>query len=492
MAVSPERRKHSAPLGQHAWAGALLCFLILVPSLLFADIIYLKNGRKIVGQVTKQDARQVTYEVDGGEFSIAMTLVDHIEKSDAPATPHVQPPPPTSRNLPLALTPPADSTAQISQVIRDDAVDEAYLTHLTDEAVHNPTSDNLRKLKQGFQTAAAFLTRKGDPEGAIAKYREAIKYVPHDPDLTLALGYLFWKQQHYLEAVDLLLPEADQHPQAPDYLVLLGSAYYGMENLDQAIVEWNKALAIHDNPQVRQAVERAQREQEVSGSYSELRSPYFLLRYDGQQNEKLSGEILSSLDGSFQNLVLDLDYSPSEPIVVILYPSQAFRDITRTPRWVGALNDGKIRVPVSGLTQMTPDLARVLKHELTHSFIRLMTLGHCPTWFNEGLAQLEEGATTTALGNQLTRALAAGKIPEYAALEGPFVDLPTDQATLVYAKSLAALEYLRDSFGMGEIQRMLRQMPSTDFSTVLQTETRLTYPEFEQEVASYVMKKYGQ
>jgi hypothetical protein len=158
---------------------------------------------------------------------------------------------------------------------------------------------------------------------------------------------------------------------------------------------------------------------------------------------------------------------------------------------VGALNDGKIRVPVSGLTQMTPKLAQVLKHELTHSFVRLITLGHCPTWFNEGLAQLEEGSTTAALGSQLARALAAGKIPAYASLEGSFVSLPPDQASLVYAKSLAALEYLRDAFGMGEVRRMLRQMPSSDFSAVLQDEVRMNYSNFEEEVANYVVKKYG-
>jgi hypothetical protein len=222
-----------------------------------------------------------------------------------------------------------------------------------------------------------------------------------------------------------------------------------------------------------------------------LRSEHFLLRYDGQQNEKLSGEILNSLDGSFQDLVLDLDYSPTEAIVVILYPNQAFRDITRTPGWVGALNDGKIRMPVSGLTQMTPDLARVLKHELTHSFVRLITLGHCPTWFNEGLAQLEEGSTTAALGSQLALALAGGKIPDYASLEAPFVSLPPDQVVMAYAKSLAALEYLRDTFGMGEVRRILRQMTSSDFHTVLQDEMRMSYSTFETEVANYVAKKYG-
>ncbi|MGA2985572.1 MAG: hypothetical protein ABSG32_17305 [Terriglobia bacterium] len=486
-----EVRKPFAFQVKAAWGRGLLCALLLFPSPLLADVIYLKNGRQIVGQVTKEDEKQVYYEADGGEFAVSKSIVDHVEKSDAPAAPPAQSAPRPSRDVPLPITPPVDSSIEMSGVIHDDAVDEAYLTQLADDAARNSTPENLRKLKQGFQAAALFLTRKGDPEAAIVKYRESLKYLPHDQALTLALGYSLWKQEHYLEAVDLLSPEADRYPHSPDFRVLLGSAYYGMENLDQAITEWSQALAVGDNPQLRQAVARAQRERDVSGSYSELRSEHFLLRYDGQQNEKLSGGILTSLDGSFLDLVLDLDYSPSETIVVILYPNQDFRDITRTPTWVGALNDGKIRVPVSGLTSMTPDLARVLKHELTHSFVRQITLGRCPIWFNEGLAQLEEGATTAALGSQLARAFAAGKTPAYSSMEGSFVGLPADQVPLAYAKSLAALEYLRDVFGMGEIRRMLRQMASTDFGTVLQDEVRMDYPSFEAEVANYVMKKYG-
>ena len=492
MAGHPEIRQRFAPRGKAAWGEGFLCILLLFPSLLLADVIYLKNGRTIVAQITKEDEKQVYYEADGGEFAVSKSMVDHVAKSDVPAPGPGQASPRPSRDVPLPLTLPVDSSIEEgSAVIHDDTVDEAYLTRLADDANHNPTPEKLHQLKQGFQAAAVFLTRKGDPEAAIIKYREAIKYLPHDQGLTLALGYLLWKQDHYLEAVDLLLPEADRYPQSPNFLVLLGSAYYGMENLDQAITEWNRALALQDNPRLREAVERAQREQEVSGAYSELSSEHFLLRYDGQQNEKLSGEILNSLNGSLQDLVLDLDYSPSEAIVVILYPNRGFRDITRTPAWVGALNDGKIRVPVSGLTQMTPDLARVLKHELTHSFVRQITLGHCPTWFNEGLAQLEDGSTTAAMGSQLARALAAGKIPAYASLEESFVDLPADQVALAYAKSLAALEYLRDVLGMGEVRRMLRQMPSADFSTVLQDELRMSYPAFEEEVANYVAKKYG-
>jgi hypothetical protein len=34
-------------------------------------------------------------------------------------------------------------------------------------------------------------------------------------------------------------------------------------------------------------------------------------------------------------------------------------------------------------------------------------------------------------------------------------------------------------------------MAKADFSTVLQDEVRMTYPAFEDEVSSYVLKKYG-
>jgi hypothetical protein len=63
---------------------------------------------------------------------------------------------------------------------------------------------------------------------------------------------------------------------------------------------------------------------------------------------------------------------------------------------------------------------------------------------------------------------------------------------LAYAKSLAALEYLQTNFDMGEICKMLKAMASQpDFSVILQDELHLSYPAFEQEVANYLVKKYG-
>lgn len=471
--------------------------LILSPTACRAETIHLKNGRKIVAEIVREDARQIFVMRGGGEFAIPRTMVERIEKSsgleEATNDSTVETPSDRTRDLPLPPPPSEETGAEAgSHAVKDDTIDKVYLQHLDEEASRHPSSENLRRLTQGYQEAAIFLTRQGNPEGALDLYRHALKLAPKDLALTLAMAYLLVKQTYYNEAIALLLPTQDEFPNSPAIPMLLGSAYYAQEDLNRAIAEWKKSLALKEDPRLREAVTKAEQEQNVAGSYLEIRGEHFLVRYEGRETEGLVRDLLNTLEATFRDLSLELDYVPHETIIVLLYPDQAFRDITRSASWVGALNDGKIRVPVSGLTTMTPELARVLRHELTHSFVRQITVGRCPTWFNEGLAQLEEGATSAALGSQLARAFVNNKPPPFSALEASFMGLAPDQVALAYAKSLAALEYLRDTYGLGEIQRLLKLIPSSpNVGRLLQDELRLSYEAFEQEVANYIVKRYG-
>lgn len=462
-----------------------------------ADVIYLKNGHQIIAKVLSEGAKQVVYESGGGEISIPRSLVDHIVKGsvDLDTAPPAEAPRHAIPAIDLPL-PAADAAqpalADPSEVITDSAIDPARLQHLDDEMLRSPNFETRSRLVHGYHNAAIYLTQQGNPEAAIDLYRHALKFVPDDLALTLGLSYLLVKQTHYNGAIELLLPAAVEYPKSADIPMLLGSAYYSSENLDRAIEQWKKALALQDSQPLREALTKAEKEKETASSYEQIESTHFLLRYDGTEAKGLGKEILGTLEASFRDLQLDLDYYPRETIVVLVYSKDAFRDVTRSPTWVGALNDGKIRVPVSGLTDVTPELARLLKHELTHSFVHLITLDRCPVWFNEGLAQLEEGATTATMGTQLTREMTSGRAPSFKALEPSFMKLPEDQVPLAYAKSLAALEYLRETYGMAEIRQLLKAMASNpDFNSLIEQDLRLNYASFETEVSSYVEKKYG-
>jgi hypothetical protein len=142
---------------------------------------------------------------------------------------------------------------------------------------------------------------------------------------------------------------------------------------------------------------------------------------------------------------------------------------------------------------MTSDLARVLKHELAHSFITQLSGGRCPPWLHEGIAQFLEPKTLGGDGHQLSVLFKAQRDIPLNALEGSFQNFSGGQAFLAYAESLAAVSYINDSYGMGDIQRIL-QLISQGSSTeaALRSTIHSDYGQFESDLAKYLTDKYGE
>src|SRR5258708_25657056 len=140
----------------------------------------------------------------------------------------------------------------------------------------------------------------------------------------------------------------------------------------------------------------------------------------------------------------------AKSISVSLYTGQAFCDVPQAPAWTAAMNDGKIRIPVSGLTSMTPSLQRVLRHELTHSFIDQIARGRAPQWLHEGVAQLEEPASSASVGPRLALLYASGNQVPLSQLEDSFMNLSRNEAAVVYAEAPAAVECIKIPPGIAE------------------------------------------
>jgi len=167
--------------------------------------------------------------------------------------------------------------------------------------------------------------------------------------------------------------------------------------------------------------------------------------------------------------------------------------VTRAPSWSGAINDGKLRIPVNGLNAMTSQLARVLKHELAHTFINQLSAGRCPPWLHEGIAQMLEPKSLGSDGRQLAQMFKAQRNIPLNALEGSFLRFSGSEAYVAYAESLAAVSYIDDSYGMGDIQRIL-QLLSQGNSTeaALRATIHSDYGQLEAEVGKYLADKYGE
>ena len=178
---------------------------------------------------------------------------------------------------------------------------------------------------------------------------------------------------------------------------------------------------------------------------------------------------------------------------MILYTQQAFADITRAPGWVGALNDGRLRVPVQGLASMTPDLSRVLKHELTHSFVQQKTHGRAPTWIQEGLGAVDgrkRGAVK--MPSVLLEIYETGHAPSLGNLEGSWMGFPRDAAAYAYAWALANIEYIVQADGMGDVERILDQIGAgSSTEAALQMCCTAITTDLMQSTADYLRKTYA-
>jgi tetratricopeptide (TPR) repeat protein len=461
-----------------------------------ADTIVLKNGRRILALSVVEEGDKVKYMTSAGELSLPKSIVDHIERGGAVAMGDSA----GSAAANLSIAPPAmppsgsaggSGNEEIERAaVHDGGIDRGYIAKLEGEARTGAQRARFNAAI-GHHAAATFELTRGDMEHALGDERTALTFAPEEPALLMNLAYIHLRRSEFKQSLDYLERARRVAPDNPDVAKLAGWAYYGMNNLPQAVAEWKRAMALRPETEVQAALEKVQRDKQEEENYKENESSHFKLRYSGTAAPALARDVLRTLEMHFSAIESALNFAPAESIGVILYTQEAFADITRAPAWVGALNDGRIRVPVQGLTSVDQELSRVLKHELTHSFIQQKTHGHAPTWIQEGLAQWMEGQRGGENAAALVQIYAGGHAAPLGRLEGSWMGMPGDEARYAYAWALASMEYMVQANGMGDVERVLDRLGvGMATETALREVLHSDYNDLMQSTAEYLRKTY--
>ena len=192
-------------------------------------------------------------------------------------------------------------------------------------------------------------------------------------------------------ALSVVLDGISRRPDRAELHVLLGELRYREERLDDALRSWRRAFELAPDDNLRDRILKVERELHTSRYYDFSSSSHFNLRYDGSVDLDLASAVIDHLEEQYWIVTESFRHAPSQPTTVQLFPEREFREVTRAPEWAGGLYDGKIRVPLGGLTRLTTDAKRVLTHELTHAVVHSKSRGNAPRWLQEGLAQMAEG-----------------------------------------------------------------------------------------------------
>lgn len=490
-------------------------FLLLaaVPGLL-ADTIHFKNGTFITVDKAVENGANVDYFVGSTKYTVPKSSIAHIDHDSGlgisigstaqtnlvsvgpgpaapPAAPAVAAPKAgaTRTRLPLVRPVIAPDEAKIraallDRILANGRVYDGFLWQIEQEG-------KAQQSKLAYMEAGSFELDHGHPAQAAQYFQHALTFAPQDPVALewYMVGLAENNQNDEAAAVAEKLTQAQ--PSALTF-ALLGLAYYNVDRLPDAVNAFQRSVALRPVDWVQKLLQRTQHELDVQGNFNQSDSWHFTLRYEGGQTPlALQRDLLDTLEDQYRDLSSQLGYTPSENISVILYTNTQFFDVTRAPSWSGGINDGKLRIPVSGVSGITPELQDVLKHELTHSFVRQITRGRCPSWLNEGLAQLMEARNDGAYGPALARLFQAKKEIPFGYLDAPFARLNANQAVVAYAEALLAVQYLRQSWGMEGLQRILQQLgDGASPDSALYSVTQMHYGDLEENLASYLQKKY--
>jgi tetratricopeptide (TPR) repeat protein len=266
----------------------------------------------------------------------------------------------------ISLPPPSASSVngydQIAKLaVREGAIDAEKMTEF-DAAAQNGSSSAMTRAALAHFAAGKFELSRNSIDEAVEQFQSSLNFSGSRADLQVAnllsLAYIDLVQSRYSAALEYLSRARPLAPKSAAVAQLSGWAYYGLNQVDEAIREWQAAQRIQPSPELAAALEKAERDNAAESETRETNSGHFNLRYQGSATPQLAAEILSTLEEHFRTIQSTLRFTPAEPIGVVLYTQQAFRDITQAPTWAAAGNDGRIRVPVQGVTSVSDQLSR--------------------------------------------------------------------------------------------------------------------------------------
>jgi len=444
------------------------------------DTIVLKNGDRIAVDSVQEHNGRVEYWVGDNTFTIPKSIVVKIE-----AGPAARASQPAEIEAPQITVQMAGTEPLLDRVIHNGAVDTAALAAIEAQGSADQAA-------AGNALAATFAANKNDLIAARQYLDRALHYLPRQPALLENYASVLLRLGLPADALFYAQQAVAADPKSAEGYAVLGYALYKNDRNRDAITALKRSLELSPNDQVRDMLARLERESRTEADFHEQGSSHFTLRFEGSQTPNaLRAQILDVLEDDYKDLQNDLGVSPGN-IFVSLYTDEAYVDVTQAPAWSAALNDGKIRIPISGLQSVSPQLASVLRHELTHSFIHQITHGRVPQWLNEGIAQVEQGLTTSPYGRRLAALYVSGNQIPLNNLESRFSSYSAAEASVAYAESLAATEYIRNTYGMPDVARILQRLgEGQPIESALRNTVHGGYAELETEITAYLKKNYG-
>lgn len=228
----------------------LSVFLSLIfPSVIFAESVTLKSGRKIEGKILERAPGYIKIEINGSPVYYEPKYIKSIENDSTPIIPPQEEPP--LRDATFYLK----EGFRYASAARFQEAESAFKKGLAIKSADHNLKEALKMtedLKAGLinEEYALHLFKGSDClinaryEQAVPEFKEALRLTPDNADLYYYIGLCHYSLEQYPEAISYL-KKAEERKQDEEIYYYLGVSNYSLGRYPEAISYLEKAIALN-------------------------------------------------------------------------------------------------------------------------------------------------------------------------------------------------------------------------------------------------------
>jgi tetratricopeptide (TPR) repeat protein len=303
-------------------------------------------------------------------------------------------------------------------------------------------------------------------DGALADYRRASDLNPEESAYRVHLAQLLVRRYRLHESKAVLDGLVVDDPESGDAWLLLGDTLSLQDRLPDAIEAYDRAAKLgtgNVGEMAARAAERTRRQYAVEHDYRTDKTTYFVIRGPSDHDGPVFSVRLSGvLERARSEVCNALGYYPQQRTTVLLYPPDEFRAVTGTHEWVGGLFDRKIRLPIADVERDTEQIEASFRHEFTHLIVSEL-VPNCPTFVNEGLAEVMENGRGKGLETLVSyldhHPGGRDAMPRIGDLPNTFMEIEDrDTVSVAYLMSYAFVDHVAGHHGIGAVRKWVESL----------------------------------
>ncbi len=320
-------------------------------------------------------------------------------------------------------------------------------------------------------------------DGAVEKLAERVTAIdPRPSTFYRILGDALGGIRQYASSERAYLLAIEHDPTDANARTELGMMYmqWGLEDKARHVLEAAWAL----DPFNERTHFTMELFEDLSG-FHRVESAHFVVKHDARKDPGLGEFVVRYLEDIYEIVTEDYDTPIDGRTIIEFFPTHRAFGVRITGKpWIHTVGAATGRVialasPRDSAHVQPYNLARVLKHEFTHTVTLEATRNRIPHWFTEGLAvHQEDGPRSFRWVQALADAARRDRLFTLASIDWGFMrPRRAGDRQLAYAQSEWMCEYIIERFGYDTINAMLRRFSKGETQRTVFTELMHIDPE---------------